>query len=306
VNTVPCAFYEAKFGKNPGQTPYDVIPPGLANDLHFYDYQNDYCNSLSVMCLTPTWEVECSLNYAAATGGRRQARAIGEEHAMAKRRLGSKLDATWSAHLELVASGGAAVREGALPLAAEQPVPAADSIVLFLETYNTAEQMEAQVNGLRQKVPQMSVHRPSLAAPGSATDGSAAGSLEKKLLTQRLMLSAPDGVAALRPLGMRPVKDVAMEPLAPAEVIAMCHTRANSDPKAFGHSADPKMIGLCHSSPTAGKTWVTKTLLEDGRVLPLVWTCHAVQNAGEGVYHCHVSEEALLAPSTSHAALLRK
>ena len=87
-------------------------------------------------------------------------------------------------------------------------------------------------------------------------------------------------------------------------MLLTCHASAWLRPA----SPQPKAWrGYCHSPPTSATVWATRTATKDGRVIPLLWTCHQVEHA-EGAprdFACHVLEKTLVALSPDKEFLLR-
>ena len=113
--------------------------------------------------------------------------------------------------------------------------------------------------------------------------------------------SVPDGVMALKAAGVDAVKDVEVVPLTRAEALVGCHTIINRGENSHN-------FGYCHSPPTSSKIWATRTKTADGRMIPLLWTCHVYAEsdimAGHTHAPCHVNDRMVVALTPAHAGLL--
>ena len=187
------------------------------------------------------------------------------------------LDAVWAHQLNVAATE-----------VVETQDPAEESVVLFYQNYSSAAQMERSIEDVRASVKGV-VFKPDEA-------------LRKKWRAASMVTSSvPDGVSALKKAGVDAVKDVEVVPLTRAEALVGCHTIINRGENSHN-------FGYCHSPPTSSKIWATRTKTADGRMIPLLWTCHVYAEsdimAGHTHAPCHVNDRMVVALTPAHAGLL--
>jgi hypothetical protein len=174
----------------------------------------------------------------------------------------------------------------------QPPVDEDQSLMLSYKNFTSLADMNEYVAGLSKRIGRIaSLFQPPLDLL-----------YKNRTLFTYMPLGAPDGVGALKKMGLAAVKDVVTQRVSLTESLLTCH--ASSWQEASAASSRRPWLGYCHSAPTSATVWLTRTAMEDGSQLPLLWTCHqeprkegARKEGQSQEFKCHVMEKTLIAPS---------
>jgi hypothetical protein len=168
----------------------------------------------------------------------------------------------WAKQLELAASE------------VEEPdVPEAEGEVIFAEKYQSEHaysEMNDALQALEQRVGKgATVVRPPI--PAMTPNGTRIANTLQPEDTVGSSTGVPSGAEALRtwvPSMSAGAAELPAVFLTSEEVLLICHTSKSAE------SAGGQERGTCHSAPTSNRAWLTRTRIADGKVVPLLWSCH--------------------------------